>query len=230
MFPSRDIPIWIATRVLGGSGAVTPWWSVDGATCVRAYQAKGAASYAASLVNLANPGTGDATTTAAPSWDAVNGWKGDGISKYLNSNYTPNNQAHTYIIKFSSHPLGIYAVMGYEGASGNAMYIIPRRTITTDRTTCYHGNGLSVADGGTETGILAVAQKEFYKDGSNIGTIGAGAGYPGGNILILSNSNAGTPFQFSSAYVQAVAIYSTVLTGPQIAALTAAMNAISANP
>jgi hypothetical protein len=41
---------------------------------IAAYQPKGAASLAASYVNLANPGTHDLSTTSAPEWSASTGW------------------------------------------------------------------------------------------------------------------------------------------------------------
>lgn len=50
------------------------WWEVSGKTCLAAYQPKGAASYAASKVNLANPGTYDCTEGDAPSWASATGW------------------------------------------------------------------------------------------------------------------------------------------------------------
>lgn len=50
------VPHW------GGGAPPIPWYLAGGApTPVGAYQAKGAASYAASLVNLANPGINDLT-------------------------------------------------------------------------------------------------------------------------------------------------------------------------
>lgn len=53
------------------------WWNLDGAitSCVAAYQAIGAASYAASKVNLFSPGTNDLTEgSATPSWSSAVGW------------------------------------------------------------------------------------------------------------------------------------------------------------
>lgn len=55
-----------------------PWWLAGGvapANCVGAYQAIGAASQAASYVNLANPGTNNLTAGAdPPTWSAATGW------------------------------------------------------------------------------------------------------------------------------------------------------------
>src|SRR4030042_328416 len=69
-------------------GAAIPWYLSGGipkADCLAAYQPKGAASYAASKVNIVNPGTYDLTDGAAfPTWDVVNGWTfADGSLQYL---------------------------------------------------------------------------------------------------------------------------------------------------
>lgn len=60
---------------LGGicRGAAESWWQAGGTTgAVAAYLAKGAASYAASKVNLVSPGTYDLTDGATfPGWVAT---------------------------------------------------------------------------------------------------------------------------------------------------------------
>jgi hypothetical protein len=71
---------------------MTDWWLNGGilvADCVGAYQAIGAASYNASLVNLANPGTYDLTEPlSAVGWNATDGWVGDGTN-YLETGINP---------------------------------------------------------------------------------------------------------------------------------------------
>ena len=63
----QHIPGWgMTVRESGVAVATSNWWVVAGRTCVVAYQPKGAATYAASLVNLANPGTYDAVEVDAP--------------------------------------------------------------------------------------------------------------------------------------------------------------------
>lgn len=64
---------------------VAAWYVAGGvalANCIAAYQAVGAASYAASKSNLASPGTHDAADGVAVAWDAAIGWTSDG-NKYL---------------------------------------------------------------------------------------------------------------------------------------------------
>ena len=77
------------------AAAVPGWWLAGGiaaANCIGAYRAKGAASQAASYVNLATPGTYDLTTVAAPSWDASAGWQyTDSANILTSSGYTVRN-------------------------------------------------------------------------------------------------------------------------------------------
>lgn len=66
-----------------GVAAAANWWEVSGKTCVAAWQPKGAASYAASLVNLATPSTNDLTEGVAPDWATGTGWTFNGTDDYL---------------------------------------------------------------------------------------------------------------------------------------------------
>lgn len=95
------------------AAAAEPWWLAGGvaaANCVAAYQPKGAADYAASKVNLANPGTYDATDGAVyPTWDAANGWKFDhstGDVQQLNYIASGATAEYTAIARFSDRSTG----------------------------------------------------------------------------------------------------------------------------
>lgn len=64
----------------GGAAAGGNWWNYTGV--VAAYDAKNAASQAASYVNLANPGTYDCTVASGtPSWANGTGWTFDGSTQ-----------------------------------------------------------------------------------------------------------------------------------------------------
>jgi len=66
---------------------VTPWWlsgGIPAANCIAAFQPKGAASLAASYVNLASGGaTWDAAPGDAPGFNTATGWDFNGSSDYL---------------------------------------------------------------------------------------------------------------------------------------------------
>lgn len=65
----------------------SPWYlngGISKANCVAVYQPKGAASYAASKVNLVTPGTYDLSDGAAfPTWAFATGWTFNGATQYL---------------------------------------------------------------------------------------------------------------------------------------------------
>jgi hypothetical protein len=81
------------------------WWDLDGTitSCIAAYQPKGAASYAASKVNLANPGTYDLTNGNDPSWSASTGWTFDGVDDHLyETTYKPTDTSFTIIVRLNN--------------------------------------------------------------------------------------------------------------------------------
>lgn len=79
----------ISVRESGVAVAASNWWEVAGKTCVAAYQAKGAASYAASKVNLAGAGTYDLVDgTTYPTWDTALGWICNGQYLVTSANFS----------------------------------------------------------------------------------------------------------------------------------------------
>lgn len=96
------IPVYVVEGVLGASPIVAPWYLPNGivlSDVVAAYAAKGAASYAASKINLANPGTYNLTEVATSlNWDAILGWN-DANKALTSSGFLLTN--FTFIIKFS---------------------------------------------------------------------------------------------------------------------------------
>lgn len=94
----------VIQRPFGGvpSSAAAGWWLSGGiaaANCVAAFAAKGAASYAASKVNLTGNAAYDISDGAAyPAWNVTTGWTFTGESKqYLKSALLVNNKPVTYI-------------------------------------------------------------------------------------------------------------------------------------
>lgn len=94
---------------------VSAWYNATGdiTSCIAYYQSRGAASYADSLVNLANPGTYDLSEGTAPPWDAMRGWKFDNaLQSYLQTGITPESD-FSYVVKFAN--------LGH-GQDGNSLY------------------------------------------------------------------------------------------------------------
>jgi len=206
------------------------WWlsgGIDPANCIAAYQPIGAADYATSKVNLANPGTHDATEGVAPDWDAVNGWKFNGINDYLDST-VENRETYTMIVRFNNVTNNAI-LMGCRKSAGNCdFYFVPDVFGLNTRRYSWGtvAGGQDDVAGSIQEGVMCLAGDEGYLNG--IKEIDCNGTFGGDyyNIYIgalnQNNSNVG----FIAAYIQAIAIYSISLIGAQILALTTAMVAL----
>lgn len=192
------------------------WWDIAGETCVAAYQAKGAASLAASYVNLANPGTYDINVLAVPSWTAGTGWAGNSWQMRTDVNV---ESSWTLIARFSDHinSIGNYGIMGASVYHYAAPYYYGL---------AYYRNsngGIQTLDAGAGqlSGVIAIAGKAGYMDGASKGTV-PGAYYAGS----ITNWYWGISFAPCDVTMQACAIYSTTLDATQVATLSASMAAL----
>jgi hypothetical protein len=207
------------------------WWLAGGisaANAIAVYQPIGAASYAVSLSNLANPGTYDASEGTAPDWDAVNGWKFDGSDDYLETGVTPSSQSWSYIIKFSDCSAAVSdynRIFGAETGSNPRVFMIPYPEDVDDR---YYSNGGLVATGDAVTeGVMAIAGTNGYLNGvSDSISLAAWSGALSQSIYIGCTNDDGSAVRFAAVYIQAFSIYNTVITAGQVSALTTAMNAL----
>jgi len=196
------------------------WWLAGGiapANCVAAYQAKGAASYATSLVNLANPGTYNATEGDAPDWDAVSGWKFNGSSNYLDSGVVPA-AGWSMIVRFSNVPAAQKSVCGCTGTP--RFYLRPYH-LSTQRVYGYGSSALLVTTTISTSGVMALVGGDsgFY-DGVNEGSVNFSFTTTTSHVFIGKGYD-----QFFGGYVQAFALYDTNISS-YISALTTAMNAL----
>lgn len=204
-----------------------PWYLAGGipaANCVAAYQAIGAADIATSYVNLVNPGTYNLVAPAAPTWAVDTGWTFDGSTQYMTTGInTGANATQTWsvIMRFSGAAVDTgLAFGGHDGAS-HYLSIAPRR-IGTRRY--YNGGLLSIAGGGTTSGIMAIAGLYGYLNGVlDAGSITwAACDLP--ELHIGACNNVGTPLYLPYVgSIQALAFYNIVLTEAQVGAVTAAM-------
>jgi len=204
------------------SATAAAWWYVAGKTCVAAYQPKGAASYTASLVNLANPGTYDATEGVAPAWSAGAGWDFNGVDQWLNSN-VPANIANTFLVQYTNLV-----------ATGGARYIMGTSGSFTYRTGIeVHNTAVRYMHGGQvdvspslAAGNLGVAGTQGYRNGvAEGGSCGTGISDATKHYIGALN-NSGSPSNFHDVTIVAIAMYAEVLTDLEMAALVAAMAAL----
>lgn len=202
--------------------AVTPWYRAGGAPLpVAAYQPKGAASLAASYVNLANPGTYDAAPGTAPTFDAVTGWTGNGSSMYLTTGIIPAS-GWSVICRFASAGSN-QTTVGSRGTP-TASTRVDLRPNSGGTKVSYGNGGLIEVAPQMSSGVIAVAGVNAYRDGVlDSSSIPAWSG-TGSALFLLALNFAGSPGGYFGGSIQAVAIYNTTLSGPQMAAVSAAMS------
>lgn len=217
------------------TGGAVDWYSVAGRNCVGAYQAKGAASYAESLVNLANPGTNDLAEIAAPTWSAGTGWTGNGSSMALDTGLYPVSNLWTLIVRVSggtnAAEMTAFGASGYDGGYG-AFYSRLQPRSAPNAASYWNGSAVGERVDGSlvESGVMAVAGNVAYLDGASIGSWTLGvertASY-GSTLKILAEgkSNNATG-QFFAGSVQAAVAYDSILTAGEVATVCAAMAAL----
>lgn len=223
------IPPILSVRHRAPAAAV-PWWlsgGVAAGNAVAVYQPIRSASLAASYVNLANPGTHDAAPGVAPTFNAATGWTGNN-NAYLTTGVTPAS-GWSAVCRFSglSTSDNNQVLMGSYTGDQNYFFLQPRFELTVSR---YYANGgiSSAVSGRLTAGVMAVAGTVGYLNGA-VDVTGIGAWSGTGKPIFLLNVNAnGTPdlASFITGSIQAVAIYDTTLTAPQVAAISAAMAAL----
>jgi len=213
------------------------WWLAGGisaANCIAAYQPIGAADYAASKVNLANPGTYDATEGVAPDWDDVNGWKFNGIDDYLNTGVTPEkDQTWSMIIKYSNWvwKQNFNTFCGCGGGAGHGFLISefdPNSPYEGQDAYFFNGNYKYEASGaGAAEQVRCIAGQYGYIDGVKVTTaISNNTSDWDFEIYIGAQNDSGVAVTFNKNYTKLLAIYDIALIEDQVLALTTTMNAL----
>lgn len=219
--------------MMSGGGAVVPWYLAGGisaANCIAAYKPLGAASLAASYINLANPGTYDLTATNAPAFNAALGWVGNGSAYLKTGLINPANASWSVIGKIANGAAGGsgygQAFGAYDSASANTYWIVRIATPTSKHQYIRRTTNLSV-DGVFDNGVFAMTGTAAYRNGvaeTGTGSIGASPTLDLLQFYVLganvNNGAADHPMNGSMSYL---AIYNTNLTLAQVQAVTAAM-------
>lgn len=209
-----------------GIGSAAKWWLAGGVAagdCVAAYQAKGAASYAASKVNLANPGTYNAADgTAYPTWNAATGWTFNGSQWLTISAQCKTSQDQSAIVGYSGlTAASAAALLGTGRVVANGLFVMqPRRA--ENKRGYLNGKDLVLATTYSTSGIMCISGTKAYHDAIEEGTIPASTLTAAS--FTIGGLDASSPW-FSGVIV-AVSIYSSTLTATQVAAITAAMQAL----
>jgi len=217
------------------------WWLAGGisaANCLAAYQPKGAASYAASKVNLANPGTYNLSDGAAyPTWDAVNGWTFvDGNLQYLtvaSAIFTaiPCSMVCRFNINHNSATYQLMSICDTTAAKWFALVCHTTNKVWANASNLGNVTTTSWAAGtwGTAGGsFINNSLRYSYLDGGGKSPINTDAGTPTGldttYIGVLSNS--GVLENYLDGRIIACAFYDIALSDAQQLELHNAMAAL----
>ncbi len=214
------------------------WWDLSGTitTCVAAYQPKGAASLAASYVNLANPGTNNAAEGSAPSFSSA-GWTFNGTSNYLLISGT---------LPFSDSPFTMVARVIPKGLTGQqaimAVYnsstysrLVLLKEVNDNKPTLYNvatqlaknSVALQVDVKNTVAGVEASdTSHSTFVDGGNKSTSKYNVGLTNLNSGVIGARTNGSFGLFWNGIIESVALYNAALTDQNIADLHTAMNAL----
>lgn len=210
--------------------AVAPWWltdTVEAGDVIGAWQAKAADDYAASLVNLNNPGTQDLTEVVGTvPWSAEAGWLADGIN-FLNTGFTESGIFEsTHIQRFRRlHHTGS-SIFYSDNVFGK---MLVNKSGEAQIEIYHHSGGSAVWDTPDLTDdnndfVLGVAGDFVYGNGVYQSTV------PGYSIAAGSSTvtiaGAGPGGSGTGIDVYASAIYNRKLTATEVAAITANMQAL----
>jgi hypothetical protein len=201
------------------------WWDLSGtiASCVAAYQAKGAADYAASKVNLVNASLyGLSAPTADPTFDTSYGWAfTKALKNYLvPAGLIPNaNATWSMIVRFSDGN----AQMGCVSTTYFNFFL------NTASVEIGHGSwaGKVTNAPATTSGVYGLAGRIGYRDGVADANQASGINSTSNWIMGIGGLTMhGGYNDCMSGKIQACAFYNATLTAPQMAALTLAMAAL----
>jgi hypothetical protein len=209
----------LGRSVKRAAAGYTTWWDLDGTitSCIVAYQPKGAANYDASTTNLANPSNYTATAVGTPVWDETNGWDGNG-GWYL--------KIGTVGLGFSSVPTIICrfsAPNNYGSIFGNTYTIsVTARALPKIRYNMAGDTYTDIDVGDSSFGVIAMNDKAYF-NGVYLGNLSTLTSYSASTFSALAQGNG--DFK-SSVNIQAMAVYTDILSGEVISDLTDAMAAL----
>lgn len=209
---------------LNGQAWPSGWWQAGGATgALVAYQPKGAASLAASYVNLANPGTNDAAPGTAPTFNATTGWTFNGSTQYLDSGIIVPDLTYSVLVRIDNGgTITEGRIFGSADGGGNYFSIY-----SNFGGSCYFGNGNQNGFApGQASGVIGFAGLTAYVGGSSVGSITAGGAQSGFSVYIGSNNLSAVAGAFWSGDIYAFAIYDNTLSAGQVSAVSTAMAAL----
>jgi len=211
----------------GGMGQLAvPWYLAGGVAPLAAYTAKGAASYAASLVNLVNPGTYDLTeTNGAITWYTGSGWSFvAAAAKELNTGIVPavvgSQSPWTFFVQFANAANGTFMLFGNADGAAFDVYCIPNYYT---RARYSNGSWKDNANLPRTAGNVAIAGPRAYYNGADEGVTLVAVSVDARTIWLGAGNDGAAGYYPFTGDIYGMAIYSSILTPTQIAQVSAAM-------
>lgn len=201
------------------------WWlagGVDPADAVGAWRAKGAASFAASLVNLGG-GPNLYVPQAQPTWTAAKGWQGGQANRLQVTGEVFPSYGWTYFIKVRNASIGSQQFMGCRDDHYNRQ---PFGMDLNNTGGYQENNSFAPGDYGgvVLTGTMSIGGRYFYRNGVQQPPMPVGSGSCAYPLMILTSNWGGLPHGGQlQTEVQGVAVYSDTLTAGQAAAIATAV-------
>lgn len=202
----------------GFPSAAGGWWddfgNVPPGCCVAAYQAKGAASLAASYIDLSGTGN-NCGPGVAPAWAAGIGWSFNGVNQFLVTGVIPG-ATYSFIIQYAN-AVGFGVICGSLDAGNTRFYVIP---VWVPWVGWRWGGAFLQTVPQLPTGNLAETPQNGFRNGVVDPVLGGWAGVSTRDVYIGCFNNIGVPAAYQQCDVIAKAIYSCDITAfvPAIAA------------
>jgi len=217
----------LGAKTLGGGLGVgvgtAIWYNAGGAPDpIAAYKPKGAASLAASYVNLVNAGTYDAAPGVAPTLGA-GGWTFNGTTQYLTTGITPNTANWSALVQLANGASGATVNTPFGSFDGNGFLIIQN---PADDVTHYYNSALLFVVPRITSGNLGFAAQTAYRNGVAESGGMAFTANPAVALYIGALNVSGGAGKFFSGDIAEFAIWNTTLTAPQVLAVATAMSAL----
>jgi hypothetical protein len=202
------------------------WWDDFGAIgcCVGAWAGRGAANYAASLLDLS--GNGNNLTEIGggpPAWNAVQGWFNFvALNRCLDTGIIPAS-GWSLLIQYANAPVNNSFNIGQKDHGNTWFAISPNRAAGV----VYCSGGIVTVAPGLATGNLGIAGQQGYRNGAADGApTPAWAGPTTQSVYIGAFNNNGAAASWSAADIWAASLYNCILTAPQMLAVATGMAAL----
>lgn len=215
----------IASTFLAATTTTAKWYlagSVSAANCLAAYEAKGAASLAASYVNKINAGTNNLVLSGdAPGWDSTNGWDfpGDSATTYLKTSIVPV-EGYSFLVRFAGGTTADEYVCGAYSTRGLGLL-----NKSAGNTVQYWSGTYAFRSPGVASGTLGISGNQPYRNGEVDGDVLAAWGGTITEGFDIGKLGGFATNRFGGT-IQAVAIYKATLSTAQMLAITTAMAAL----